>query len=95
MFPRAGSGRPDRHSLGRRSPPDSESHPLMPILIRPAAAAEIGEAFLWYERRYSGETAPLLAGEARAGPAFHSMAVPETNSSPSWNLTRRPCQPRI
>lgn len=26
----------------------------MPILIRPAASADIGEAFLWYERQESG-----------------------------------------
>ncbi|HUY13258.1 MAG TPA: hypothetical protein VMX16_06470 [Terriglobia bacterium] len=33
----------------------------MPILIRPAAAAEIGEAFLWYERQQSGLGDEFLA----------------------------------
>ncbi len=33
----------------------------MPILIRPAAAADIDEAFLWYERQQAGLGEEFLA----------------------------------
>jgi plasmid stabilization system protein ParE len=56
----------------------------MPIIVRPEAAADIGEAFVWYERQHAGLGNEFLAavqsamGDVVAHPTSHPVIHRDT-----------------
>ena len=63
----------------------------MPILIRPAAAADIEEAFLWYERRRKGLGEEFLRSlqSALDNVAAHPTRYPVVHRETRRALLRR------
>ena len=63
----------------------------MPIVVRPAAAADIDEAFLWYERQRPGLGDEFLAAvqSTRDGIAAHPAMYPVLHRNTRRALVRR------
>ncbi len=63
----------------------------MPVLIRPAAAADIEEAFLWYERRQTGLGEEFLRAlqSALENIAAHPARYPVVHRETRRALLRR------